>query len=149
MFSPLAYTLSFALLGSLITTLTLVPALISLLMKKNIREKHNPIVEPMMNFMVRGFEWAFKRKEIVVPAALVLCFFGIYSFTWLGSVFLPQLDEGSIWLRVQTNYSTGLNKSVDVAKQVREIVMQFPQVQYCVSQTGRPDDGTDVTGLLQ
>ena len=146
MFSPLAYTLSFALLGSLITTLTLVPVLISLLMKKNIREKHNPVVEPMMNFMVRGFEWTFKRKEIVVPVALLLCVFGIYSFTWLGSEFLPQLDEGSIWLRVQTNYSTGLNKSVDVAKQVRDKVMQFPQVQYCVSQTGRPDDGTDVTG---
>ena len=146
MFSPLAYTLSFALLGSLITTLTLVPVLISLLMKKNVREKHNPIIEPMMNFMVRGFELAFKRKEIVVPVALVLMFIGIYSFAWLGSEFLPQLDEGSIWLRVQTNYSTGLNKSVDVAKQARDIIMQFPQVQYCVSQTGRPDDGTDVTG---
>jgi cobalt-zinc-cadmium resistance protein CzcA len=146
MFSPLAYTLSFALLGSLITTLTLVPVLISLLMKKNVREKHNPLVEPMMNVMVRGFEWCFKRKEIVVPIALLACIFGIYSFTWLGSEFLPQLDEGSIWLRIQTNYSTGLNRSVEVAKQARDIIMQFPQVQYCVSQTGRPDDGTDVTG---
>src|SRR5580658_6480507 len=146
MFSPLAYTLSFALLGSLITTLTLVPVLISVLMKKNVREKRNPIVQPIMNLMLKGFEFSFRYKELCVITAIVVMIAGIYSFKWLGSEFLPQLDEGSIWLRVQTDYSTGLNKSVDVAKQVRDIVVRFPQVQYCVSQTGRPDDGTDVTG---
>jgi len=146
MFSPLAYTLSFALLGSLITTLTLVPLLISMLMRKNVKEKHNPIVEPMMNFMQRGFMLAWKFKEIVVVCALIVMVVGIYSFKYLGSEFLPQLNEGSIWLRIQANYSTGLTKSVDISKQARDIIMQFPQVQYCVSQTGRPDDGTDVTG---
>jgi cobalt-zinc-cadmium resistance protein CzcA len=108
MFSPLAYTLSFALLGSLITTLTLVPVLISLLMRKNVREKHNPIVEPLMNFMQRGFILAWKFKEIVVACAIIVMVVGIYSFKYLGSEFLPQLDEGSIWLRIQSNYSTGL-----------------------------------------
>jgi cobalt-zinc-cadmium resistance protein CzcA len=146
MFSPLAYTLSFALLGSLITTLTLVPVLISMLMRKNVREKHNPIVQPMMNFMLRGFVKAWKYKEIVVISAVVTVGIGIYSFRYLGSEFLPQLNEGSIWLRIQSNYSTDLNKSVEIAKQARDIMMNFPQVQYCVSQTGRPDDGTDVTG---
>jgi cobalt-zinc-cadmium resistance protein CzcA len=146
MFSPLAYTLSFALLGSLITTLTLVPVLISLLMRRNVKEKHNPIVEPMMNFMQQGFMLTWKFKEIVVACALIVMVAGIYSFKYLGSEFLPQLNEGSIWLRIQTNYSTGLTKSVDISKQARDIIMQFPQVQYCVSQTGRPDDGTDVTG---
>jgi cobalt-zinc-cadmium resistance protein CzcA len=146
MFSPLAYTLSFALLGSLITTLTLVPVLISMLMKKNVREKRNPIVQPIMNLMLKGFEFSFRYKELCVITAIIAMIAGIYSFKWLGSEFLPQLDEGSIWLRIQTDYSTGLNKSVEVAKQARDILMTFPQVQYCVSQTGRPDDGTDVTG---
>jgi heavy metal efflux system protein len=146
MFSPLAYTLSFALLGSLITTLTLVPVLISLLMRKNVREKHNPIIEPLMHFMQSGFILAYKFKEIVVICAIIVMIVGIYSFKFLGSEFLPQLDEGSIWLRIQTNYSTGLTKSVAISKQARDIIMGFPQVQYCVSQTGRPDDGTDVTG---
>ncbi|MBN9379979.1 MAG: efflux RND transporter permease subunit [Chitinophagaceae bacterium] len=146
MFSPLAYTLSFALLGSLITTLTLVPVMISLLMRRNVREKHNPIVHHMMAFMLMGFVWAYKRKKIVVVVALIAMMAGLYSFKYLGAEFLPQLNEGSIWLRVQTNYSTGLTKSVEVSKQVRDIIMRFPQVQYCVSQTGRPDDGTDVTG---
>ncbi|HEV3326418.1 MAG TPA: CusA/CzcA family heavy metal efflux RND transporter [Puia sp.] len=147
MFSPLAYTLSFALLGSLITTLTLVPLLISMLMRKNVREKHNPIIEPLMNFMQRGFVLTWKYKEIVVTCALIVMVVGIYSFKYLGSEFLPQLDEGSIWLRIQSNYSVSLDKGKQIAEQARKIVMQFPQVQYCVSQTGRPDDGTDVTGF--
>ena len=146
MFSPLAYTLSFALLGSLITTLTLVPVLISMLMRKNVREKHNPIVHPLMGIMMKGFIRAYKHKEVVVICALIVMFGGLYSFKYLGSEFLPQLNEGSIWLRIQTNYSMDLNKSVAISKQAREIVMGFPQVQYCVSQTGRPDDGTDVAG---
>ncbi|RAJ79007.1 cobalt-zinc-cadmium resistance protein CzcA [Chitinophaga dinghuensis] len=146
MFSPLANTLSFALLGSLITTLTLVPVLISMLMRKNVREKHNPIVHHMMGFMLMGFVKSFKRKELVVVCSLIVMVLGIYSFKFLGSEFLPELNEGSIWIRIQGNYSIDLNKSVEISKRARDIIMTFPQVQYCVSQTGRPDDGTDVTG---
>ncbi|MBS1949154.1 MAG: efflux RND transporter permease subunit [Bacteroidetes bacterium] len=147
MFSPLAYTLGFALLGALITTLTLVPVLISLLLKKNVREKHNPFVHFLTGFMLKGFARAFKNKEVVVVLSFIVMIAGLYSFKFLGSEFLPQLDEGSIWLRVQTPYSISLDKSVEVATEVRKILMTFPQVKYAVSQTGRPDDGTDVTGF--
>jgi heavy metal efflux system protein len=147
MFSPLAYTLGFALLGALITTLTLVPVLISILLRKNVHEKHNPFVHHLMGFMLMGFMKAFKRKEIVVSVALIAMVIGLYSFKFLGSEFLPQLDEGSIWLRVQTPYSISLEKSVEISKEVRQILMTFPQVQYAVTQTGRPDDGTDVAGF--
>jgi len=147
MFSPLAYTLGFALLGSLITTLTLVPVLISLLLNKNVREKHNPIVQPILDFMHGRFIWSYKRRKYVIPVAIILMVVGIYSFKYLGSEFLPQLNEGSIWLRIQTPYSMSLVKSVEISKQARDIVMKFPQVRYCVSQTGRPDDGTDVAGF--
>ena len=146
MFSPLAFTLGFALLGALITTLTLVPVLISLLLKKNVNEKHNPFVHHLTGTMIKGFVFCWRNSKVTLIVALVLVVAGLYSFTFLGSEFLPELNEGSIWLRVQTNYSTDLNKSVEVSKQVRDIVMKFPQVQYCVSQTGRPDDGTDVAG---
>ena len=147
MFSPLAYTLGFALLGSLITTLTLVPVLISFLLNKNVREKHNPIVHAFTAFLLSGFVNAFKRKKIVLTIAFIIMVFGIYSFRFLGSEFLPQLNEGSIWLRVQLPYSVSLDKSVETARKVRKILMHFPQVQYAVSQTGRPDDGTDVAGF--
>lgn len=147
MFSPLAYTLGFALLGALITTLTLVPVLIRLLLDKNVKEKHNPIIHKLTAFMISGFTLAFKRKEMVVVGAFIIMFLGIFSFKFLGSEFLPELDEGSIWLRVQLPYSISLDKSVQTAAKVRKALMTFPQVQYAVSQTGRPDDGTDVAGF--
>ncbi len=147
MFSPLAYTLGFALLGALITTLTLVPVLISILLKKNVHEKHNPFVHHLTGFMLNGFTRAFKHRKIIIPLALAVMVLGIYSFKYLGSEFLPELNEGSIWLRIQTPYSISLDKSVEISSQARKILMQFPQVKYCVSQTGRPDDGTDVAGF--
>ena len=147
MFSPLAYTLGFALIGSLITTLTLVPVLISLLLNKNVREKQNPIMTFFNRVMLNGFITSFKYKKIVLPFALTVIVIGLFSFKYLGSEFLPQLNEGSIWLRVQLPYSASLKKGVEVATEVRSILMTFPQVQIAVSQTGRPDDGTDVTGF--
>ncbi len=147
MFSPLAYTLGFALLGALITTLTLVPVLISILLKKNVHEKHNPFVHFLTGFMLKGFAKSFKNKEVVVVLSFAAMIIGLYSFKFLGSEFLPELDEGSIWLRVQTPYSISLEKSVDISGQVRKILMTFPEVKYVVSQTGRPDDGTDVAGF--
>ncbi|MBS1668602.1 MAG: efflux RND transporter permease subunit [Bacteroidetes bacterium] len=147
MFSPLAYTLGFALLGALITTLTLVPVLISLLLNKNVHEKHNPFVHGLTGFMLKGFTKSFKNRVIVITASFIIMAIGLYSFKFLGSEFLPELDEGSIWLRVQTPYSISLEKSVEISKEVRKRLMEFPQVKYAVSQTGRPDDGTDVAGF--
>jgi len=147
MFSPLAYTLGFALLGALITTLTLVPVLISLLLNKNVHERHNPFVHHLTGFMINGFTKAYKHKKIVIPLSIVIMVIGLFSFKFLGSEFLPELNEGSIWLRVQMPYSISLEKSVEVSAQVRKILMEFPQVKYAVSQTGRPDDGTDVAGF--
>jgi len=147
LFSPLAYTLGFALLGALITTLTLVPVLISMLLYKNVHEKHNPFVHHLTSFMLFGFKKAFQYKTLVVVLSFMVMAVGLFSFKFLGSEFLPELDEGAIWLRVQLPYSVSLEKSVETAKQVRRVLMTFPQVQYVVSQTGRPDDGTDVAGF--
>jgi cobalt-zinc-cadmium resistance protein CzcA len=147
LFSPLAYTLGFALLGALITTLTLVPVLISMLLNKNVHEKHNPFVHNITSFMLFGFTKAFKNKTLVVVVSFIVMAVGLLSFKFLGSEFLPELDEGAIWLRVQLPYSVSLEQSVEISKQVRQRLMTFPQVQYAVSQTGRPDDGTDVAGF--
>lgn len=147
MFSPLAFTLGFALLGALITTLTLVPVLISILLKKNVHEKHNPFVHHLTGFMLNGFSKSYKHKKLVIRVSLVAMVLGLLSFKFLGSEFLPELNEGSIWLRVQTPYSVSLEKSVEVSKQIRKTIISFPQVKYAVAQTGRPDNGTDVAGF--
>lgn len=147
LFSPLAYTLGFALLGALIITLTLVPVLISMLMRKNIHEKHNPVVNGLTKFMLNGFSFTTRHKRSSIAISILVIAIGLFSFRFLGTEFLPELDEGAIWLRVQLPYSVSLDKSVEVAQQVRQKMIQFPQVKNIVSQTGRPDDGTDVAGF--
>jgi cobalt-zinc-cadmium resistance protein CzcA len=147
LFSPLAYTLGFALLGALITTLTLVPVLINVLLRKNVHEKHNPFVHFLTGMMVKGFMFHWKHKKTTIAVSFLIIIGGFYAFTLLGSEFLPELDEGAIWLRAQLPYSASLDESVQTARQVRRILMTFPQVRTVASQTGRPDDGTDVTGF--
>jgi cobalt-zinc-cadmium resistance protein CzcA len=147
LFSPLAYTLGFALLGALITTLTLVPVLINTLLRKNVHEKHNPFVHILTAMMVNGFTFHWKHKKSTITIAFLIIIGGFYAFSLLGTEFLPELDEGAIWLRAQLPYSASLDQSVQVARQARKIVMEFPQVKTIASQTGRPDDGTDVTGF--
>jgi cobalt-zinc-cadmium resistance protein CzcA len=147
MFSPLAYTLGFALLGALITTLTLVPVLINMLLRKNIREKHNPFLHFITKTMLGGFVYSYRNRKWVFIISTVIVVTGLYSFKFLGSEFLPELDEGAIWIRAQLPYSVSLQKSAEVATQIRGMLMEFPQVKHVLSQTGRPDDGTDVTGF--
>ncbi|PWT73592.1 MAG: CusA/CzcA family heavy metal efflux RND transporter [Bacteroidetes bacterium] len=147
MFSPLAYTLGFALLGALIFTLTLVPVMVYTLLRKNVREKHNPFVQFVTLRIMQGFRFVFRNKQASLVAASIVIIVGLYSFRFLGSEFLPELNEGSIWVRATMPYSISLDKSVQVAEQMRQIMMTFPQVRRVLSQTGRPDDGTDVTGF--
>ncbi len=147
MFSPLAYTLGFALLGALITTLTLVPVLINILLRRNVHEKHNPIVHTLTRGMMAGFTYNYRHKKMVIISSAALIVVGFFAFKLLGSEFLPELDEGAIWIRAQLPYSVSLKKSAEVASQIRSMIMEFPQVKNVASQTGRPDDGTDVTGF--
>jgi heavy metal efflux system protein len=147
MFSPLAYTLGFALLGALIFTLTLVPVLVNALLNKNVKEKHNPFTHLLTGWILYGFRFVFANKKIALGVSIVFVVIGFYSFKFLGSEFLPELNEGSLWVRATMPYSIALDKSVQVANQMRSIMMQFPQVKKVVSQTGRPDDGTDVAGF--
>jgi cobalt-zinc-cadmium resistance protein CzcA len=147
MFSPLAYTLGFALLGALIFTLTLVPVLVSILLKKDIKEKRNPIVHTMTGSVMRSFRFVFRHKRLSLAIAIIGVTAGLYSFRFLGSEFLPELNEGSIWVRATLPYSISLDTSVAKARQMQEIMMRFPQVRRVMCQTGRPDDGTDVAGF--
>lgn len=147
MFSPLAYTLGFALLGALVTTLTLVPVLINALLRKNVHEKHNPFLHKLTAIMIGGFRFTSKFKKITIITSFVVIALGLFSFKYLGSEFLPELNEGSIWMRAQLPYSISLDKSIEVGTQIRKILIQFPEVKTIGVQTGRPDDGTDVAGF--
>lgn len=147
LFSPLAYTLGFALLGALIFTLTLVPVLVNVLLRKNVREKHNPIVHFLTGLIMGVFKFNFKHKRLCLIVTTIIIAVGLYAFKFLGTEFLPELNEGSIWVRATLPYSISLDTSMAKAEQMRAIMIKFPQVRRIMSQTGRPDDGTDVAGF--
>jgi cobalt-zinc-cadmium resistance protein CzcA len=147
MFSPLAFTLGFALLGALIFTLTLVPVLASYLLNKNIREKHNIVVEFFNRGVMRMFNWTFRRKYVAALGAAGIVCIGIFCFKFLGSEFLPQLNEGSIYVRANLPLSVSLDESVRLSNKMRRIFMSFDEVKQVMSQAGRPNDGTDPTGF--
>lgn len=147
MFSPLAYTLGFALLGALIFTLTLVPVLSSMLLKKEVREKHNPFLAWINRKSIGIFDWCHARKRRTITFATLVAAVGIWCFTLLGSEFLPQLNEGSIYIRATLPQSISLDESVTLANQMRRKLAAYPEVRQVLSQTGRPNDGTDATGF--
>lgn len=147
MFSPLAWTLGFALLGALIFTLTLVPVLSSLLLNKNVREKHNPIVNFFNRLVMGGFNWTYRHKRLSLMAAIVFMVLSFGSARFLGSEFLPQLNEGALWVEAKLPMSMSLNETIKFVHKFRGILGSFPEVNGVLSQTGRSNDGTDPSGF--
>ncbi|MGZ3750711.1 MAG: efflux RND transporter permease subunit, partial [Mucilaginibacter sp.] len=147
MFSPLAWTLGFALLGALLLTFTFVPALASILLKKNVREKHNVFVEAITKNALKFYSFCFKFQKMVVAAAVIFLVVSLTCFKLLGTEFLPELNEGSIYVRATGPLSTSLGESVKLANEMRKIFLSFSEVKQVLSQTGRPNDGTDATGF--
>jgi heavy metal efflux system protein len=147
MFSPLAWTLGFALLGALIFALLLVPVMSAILLKRNVREKHNLFLSFVIRQSTSFFDRCYRNKRLSLLIAGTIMALSFFSFRYLGTEFLPQLNEGAIWRRASLPYSISLNESVKVAEEMRSIIESFPEVKQVVSQTGRPDDGTDVTGF--
>jgi len=147
MFSPLAWTLGFALLGALIFTLTLVPVLCSVLLNKNVREKHNPFVEFFNRIVKKGFNFSFRYKKasfIISMGALALT---LFSTRYLGTEFLPPLNEGALWVTAELPISNSLSESVEMAAIIRKELKSFDEVDDVLSQTGRSNDGTDPNGF--
>jgi cobalt-zinc-cadmium resistance protein CzcA len=147
MFSPLAWTLGFALLGALIFTLTLVPVLCSILLNKNVKEKHNPIVEFFNKVVSKGLSITFRNKRVSVLVSVVILALTLFSARFMGTEFLPPLNEGALWVTAELPISSSLTESVKMAKIIRKELKEFPEVNDVLSQTGRSNDGTDPNGF--
>ncbi|MEI6085967.1 MAG: CusA/CzcA family heavy metal efflux RND transporter [Bacteroidota bacterium] len=148
MFSPLAYTLGFALLGALLFTLTLVPALSSILLRKNVREKHNPIVIFFETIVSRSYKMVMKWPKTSLLIALSAMMLTFFSAKFLGTEFLPQLDEGALWVESELPMSVSLNEANFIGNTMSDILHRFPEVKQTLSQVGRTNDGTDPKGFF-
>jgi heavy metal efflux system protein len=147
MFSPLAWTLSFALLGALLFTLTLVPVLTSILLRKDTRERNNAIVNFFNRVVMNGLNMTMAHKKMALLVAFAIMGLSLFSFKFLGSEFLPELNEGALWVEAKLPMSSSLTETVNFVTQFRKILNSFDEVDGVLSQTGRSNDGTDPSGF--
>lgn len=147
MFSPLAYTLGFALLGALILVLTLIPALMSILLTKNIKEKHNPLVIWVQKHFYNFFLWCFNHSKLVIFTVIGIFVLSIISTKFLGTEFLPQLNEGALWVEAKLPMSSSLKQTIEIVRLLKYKLLKFDEVEEVLNQIGRSNDGKDPNGF--
>ena len=142
-FAPMAYSVTSALVASLIVSLTLVPLLCWLLLRKKLPAHDNKVVE----LAKRGYEpvlrWALGHKKTVVAAALAALAVSIAAVPKLGTEFLPEINEGSLWLNVPLDPSISITEASVQMKRIRDTIADIPEIRSIVYKAGRPEDGTD------
>jgi cobalt-zinc-cadmium resistance protein CzcA len=142
-FAPMAYTVSSALVGSLLFSLTLVPLLCFYLLGRGVKHEENALVEFCRRVYRRVLEFVLARP-IPVFASAIVAFVGALALApALGTEFLPELNEGTMWVNVLLPPSVSVAEASRLCAQVRQIIRGFPEVTQVISQTGRPEDGTD------
>jgi cobalt-zinc-cadmium resistance protein CzcA len=149
LFRPMAWTVAFALLGAMTFSILLAPVLAGTFFRKGIREIHNPVMDWLLRWYRAGLSWAIQHRWFTIGvgfAALAATFFLGFGGL-IGGEFLPHLDEGSIWARGTLAQSTNLTEGTRFMHQARLVFASFPEVIQCISQIGRPDDGTDTGGF--
>jgi cobalt-zinc-cadmium resistance protein CzcA len=146
LFRPMAVTISLAVVGSLLLTLTLIPVLTSFLFQQPPAERESPLLRWLRRPYAPALSWCVRRPVVPVLGAAGLIALSLFVFTLLGKEFLPELDEGDLWLRVKLPVGIALEATRPYVHEIRERMLQFPEVRVVVSQTGAPDDGTDPNG---
>jgi cobalt-zinc-cadmium resistance protein CzcA len=148
LFKPMADTMIFALIGSLIVTLALLPVLCSWFMRRGVRERRNAIFERIRAAYIRGLDYCLARTRVAVAASAALLLVSLLIFADVGAEFMPHLDEGALWVRATMPYTISFDESAKIVPQIRAIIASFPEVTVVGSEHGRPDDGTDATGFF-
>jgi cobalt-zinc-cadmium resistance protein CzcA len=145
-FKPMAMTLTFALIAGTVFAIVIVPALASFAIRSRIVAHETWIVRFLQSVYRSGLDFALRVPKVIYLIATLLLLAGGVTYCFLGSEFLPKLDEGDLWVRTFAPQSISPSESAKITQRVRKIVAAFPEVRYVVSQIGRPDDGTDVNG---
>ena len=149
LFRPMAWTVAFALLGALLFSIIVVPVLASVLFRKGVKERRNPVMDFLTDLYRKQLRWAIGHRWVVAGVAMAALagtiFLGISGV--IGAEFLPHLDEGAIWARGTLANSTSLSEGEKFTTACRYVFASFPEVSKVVSEVGRPDDGTDTGGF--
>jgi heavy metal efflux system protein len=143
LFRPMAVTISLAVVGSLLLTLTLIPVLCTLLFRRPPSDRESPLLRWLRRPYLPILSWCLRRPLVPIAGAAVCLALSIFVFTLLGKEFLPELDEGDLWVRVKFPIGISIEGVSPYVRELRERFLQFPEVRVVVSQLGAPDDGTD------
>ena len=147
-FGPMARTYAYAILGGLIATFTITPALSSFLLPARLSEADTFVVRWMRKIYSPVVEFALANRILALGVAVIIFVLAGVAARGLGSEFLPHLEEGNLWIRASMPASISLQAGDSYGYMMRRIIKSYPEVETVVSQHGRPDDGTDATGFF-
>jgi len=142
-FAPMAYTVTSALVGSLAFSLTLVPLLCFWLLGRGVEHENNPLVDFITRAYRRALDRSVRRPALVIGTAAAGLLAALALVPRLGTEFLPELNEGTLWVNLTLPSSVSVSEASRIVAEVRKIVRRFPEVTQVISQAGRPEDGTD------
>jgi len=148
LFKPMADTMIFALIGSLIVTLMVLPGLCAWFMRNGVHERTNKPFEWMKAQYIRGLDFCLGRPWTTTIAAGAMLLVSLLFVPFIGAEFMPQLDEGALWVRATMPYTISFDEAAKVTPKIRAVLRSFPDVTTVTSELGRPDDGTDSTGFF-
>ncbi len=148
LFAPMADTTIFALVGSLLLTLTVVPILCTVFLRSGVRERRNAIFEWILSAYERALDWCLVHAWTTIIGSAAIFALSIPLWFGLGAEFMPKLDEGALWVRATMPYTISFDESSRIVPQIRTILRSFPEVTIVADEHGRPDDGTDATGFF-
>lgn len=148
LFKPMADTMIFALIGSLVITLTLLPVLCAVFMRKGVQERRSRVFEAIKSVYVKGLDFCLARPWGTAIASAIVLALSLLLIPRIGAEFMPQLDEGALWVRATMPYTISFEEASKITPQVRQVLRSFPEVTTVASELGRPDDGTDSTGFF-
>jgi cobalt-zinc-cadmium resistance protein CzcA len=148
LFRPMADTTIFALVGSLLVTLTLLPVLASWLYRSGVKERRNAAFEWIKGVYRRGLDAALAHPWVTISGSTAVFVVSLLFIPFIGAEFMPHLDEGALWVRATMPYTISFDESSKIVPQIRAILKSFPEVTVVGSEHGRPDDGTDATGFF-
>src|SRR5262249_12272242 len=146
LFTPMAFTVCYALIGSMLMALTLIPVLATYLFRHGSKGWENPLLKWLYAKYERVVNHVVAHAPATLAAAFGIVAAAFFLGTFLGSEFLPQLDEGVVWVRANLPAGISLEKSAEIAAKIRSIIKSSPEVRMVSSQSGRNDSGTDPYG---
>lgn len=148
MFSPLAFTLGYALLGSLILSLTYVPVMCSILLNKPLKDKSTRVTQLLIQYLNKMYQIASAHRRWAIVVFMMILTGCVARFMFWGTEFIPSMNEGAIYVRASLPNSVNLDESIRITKEMKSRLRKFPEIDFILTQTGRPNDGTDATGFF-